>query len=120
MSSMFDSAVYSLRKAAPFTTPDIINFLANKAYAADGAVILEVHYRKSVSSRLWWSITWHEDRQAYGVSAQEWDLCVWRAIQLHKDNERRREIENGPVSKGRSLTGLSSVSCIGWQDGDGI
>ena len=91
---MFESAVHALRKRAAFAKPDIGEFMARKAYEDGcGEVVLTVNYRHSVASRLWWSVGWEQDGQRREVSAQEVELCMWRAIQLHNQLERAHEFE---------------------------
>lgn len=117
MSSIFDNAVYLMRKHAPFAAPQAMAFLKEKARESDYAVVLMVNYRPDVASRLWWELEWQQHGRRYQASAQEWDLCFWRAIQLHKQIERQQELESRPVTKG---PGFFSAEALGWEGGDGI
>jgi hypothetical protein len=119
MSTIFESAVYNLRKQAPFARPCPMDLMTEKAFESDrGIVIFSVQHRPSVASRLWWSIRWRENGSAIQASAQDWELCLWRAIQKHKECERRRKIEEGPVTAGPTRGGLAESK--GWEAGDGI
>ena len=115
MSTMFDTSVYKLRNGAPFVAPQVLTFIKNKA-CNGGAVRLSCRYRHSVASRLWWELAWEEDGETWSVSAQDWELCFWRAIQRHKIMERQRELEYS-VSKG---CGFQPGALYGWEHGDGI
>jgi hypothetical protein len=117
MSSIFDTAVYQMRKGAPFTSPQMGRFIREKALYAEGPVVLTATPRPSVASRVWYTLEWYEDRDRMEVSAQELDLCFWRAIQLHKQKERQRELEQQPATKG---PGIFAAEAKGWEQGDGI
>lgn len=117
MSSIFDSAVYALQKSAPYATPQALVFLADKAMLQEGAAVLRVTYNHRMASRLWWVLEWHEAGQRHEVSAQKGSLCLWRAIQLHKNIQRRLQLEQQPVTRG---PGAFSPAAAGWSDGDGI
>lgn len=112
MSSMFDSAVYALRKAAPFAVPSVIQFMTGKAYhlVPGETVRFEVADRPEVATGLWWTVTWSMDGKTYSQSAQEWDLCLWRAIQRSKEIARQLQ---GERYVARNLL-------QGWENGDGI
>lgn len=121
MSSIFDTAVHAMRKGAPFTAPQpmaFIKHMARDAWAERGdvAVVLEVFYRHSVASRLWWVLTWWtEDGEKREAAAQEWDLCFWRAIQIYKNDQRTKEIESRPIERGGFMRSID-----GYEDGAGI
>ena len=118
MSSMFDSAVYQLQKSAPFTAPRIAEFMATIASddMGNGEVKFACHYRHSVASRVWWTMEWQQNGHTYSVSAQRWELCLWRAIHRYKLSVREAELEEH-VSKG---SGWNPAVLRGWIDGDGI
>ena len=119
MSTIFDSAVYALRKSVPFARPYPMDLMTEKAFEADnGIVIFSVAHRPSVASRLWWSMRWRENGARICVSAQDWELCLWRAIQKHKQLARQAELERAPVTKGPGL--WNSRCAEGWEQGDGI
>jgi hypothetical protein len=117
MSTLFDTAVYQLRKSAPFAKPSIVEFIHDKIVSHDGPITLKCEHRHSVATRVWWTLEWFEDGQRFEVSASDWSLCMWRAIQVHKQNERRRELEDKPVTKG---PGFFAAESKGWEGGDGI
>jgi hypothetical protein len=120
MSTIFDSSVYQMRKNAPFAAPQMGKFIEAVAIESPDhePAILTVQYRHSVASRLWWTLEWTDQAgQKREVSAQEWPLCVWRAIQVYKNAERQRELERQPVTKG---PGFFSAEAKGWEGGDGI
>lgn len=103
-----------MRKRAPFTVPQVTKLMGELAYQGGETVVLEVGYRHSVASRLWWTLSWkEEDGRTYSVSAQEWDLCFWRAIQVYKQNERRRHLEEYP-------NGTTLLPAATFTDGGGI
>lgn len=117
MSSMFDTAVHSLKKGVPFAKPSVVDFMAWQVDTWAEECSFTCVYRRSVASRHWWTMTWKEDGREYSVSAQEWVLCLWRAVQVHKQNERRRELEDQPVSRG---VGFFAAESKGYEDGEGI
>jgi hypothetical protein len=117
MSTIFESEVYHMRRTVPFAQPKALAFMSEKASLEDHPVILTVQSRGRVASRLWWTLEWHEEGQRFSVESQEWDLLFWRAIQKHKENERRFQLEHGPVSKG---PGFYGQELRGWQGGEGI
>lgn len=106
MSSIFDSAVYSLQQSAPFAGPKPMSFIAEKA-RWNGEVKLTVRPRPEVASRLWWVLEWIEDDQPVSVSAQTSELCFWRAIQMHKQKQRQHELE-GPLFNGSKKAGFEN------------
>lgn len=121
MSSIFDTAVYNLRNSCPFALPQPMKFIEEKTRDGNRPVTLCCWPRPSVASRLWWEITWTEaNGETYHASAQEWPLAFWRAIQTHKQNQRRAELESQGVTAGPSKTQLSYARVYGWEDGDGI
>ena len=96
-----------------------MDLMAEKAWESDnGIVIFSVATRPSVSSRLWWSMQWRWKGTKYRVSAQDWELCLWRAIQLHKQLERQAELESKPVTW--APRGFGVAAAEGWENGDGI
>ena len=100
MSSLFDSEVYAARERIPWAEVSVEAFMSDAA--ANGEVKLEVFSRPSVSSRLWWSITWTDcDGKERGVSSQSLHLCLWRAAvverrQLQKMRQRVKEMARWP------------------------
>jgi hypothetical protein len=123
ISSMFDSEVYQARKDNPFADISLLRFICHavdNCTDENNVATLTCQYRHSVASRRWWTLSWLEMKadgtaEAKEVSAQEYQLCLWRAQQVHKICERRRELEQH-VSKGRFF----SDPLRGWVDGDGI
>lgn len=104
MRSAHDSAVYALRNRIPFVGPRLTEFM--RAMASNGTATLTCDYRHQVSTRHWWHLSWTDnDGKEYGVSSQELDLCLWRAIQRYRvtnagltamdDDRRTPQFEGG-------------------------
>jgi hypothetical protein len=94
--------VADLRKRIDYVEPDLERLLKNLAWEnVERTVRLEVHFRQSVASRLWWKLEWtSEDDVNHSVSSQELDLCLWRAISTgqrrvreQRWKERKAELE---------------------------
>lgn len=118
MSSFFDSAVHSLRKHAPFANPSILHFMKEAVLNNGGDARLTIDYRPAVATRIWWQLEWTDQKGEHReVSAQELNLCAWRAIQTHKNVARQIELEDRPVTQG---PGIFNPSAAGWEHGDGI
>jgi hypothetical protein len=96
-----------------------MDLMAEKAFECDEgqAVVFQVIHRPSVASRLWWSVQWREDGAEICAAAQDWELCLWRAIQKHKNLQRQRELERY-ASEGPARWSVARVE--GWEYGDGI
>jgi hypothetical protein len=92
MSSWFDSEVYQLRNQIDWVAPQTMRFIKFLAQCQDQAdVVLKCHYRGSVASRFWWTLSWtDDDGEDHQVSSQEIDLCMWRAIHVERIRERQR------------------------------
>lgn len=83
MTSLFDSAVYQRRNATPWAEIDLPYFLADLAQNGEGPTSLQVNKRPSVSSRLWWTLTWKSvDGEEHRAEAQTMGLCLWRAAEM--------------------------------------
>ena len=97
MSSIFDSAVYAMRNRYPFVVPKFLAFVKEKAYAVpDENVVFEVTSR-NVKTGLWFSLTWCEtDGKVYRAESQEFELMMWRAIQIHCQVERADQLMRVP------------------------
>jgi len=98
MSSMFDSNVYRLRRQIDFVRPNFLDFVRAKAMESEEPVVFEIRYRHAVASRFWYELTWNEPGKEINgrtkkVSSQEFDLMLWRAIQVHREVSRKRELE---------------------------
>lgn len=103
MTSLFDSAVADRRKHTPWAEIDLKDFLTDLAINADYTPItLQVQYRPSVASRLWWSLTWKsEDGEEHQAEAQTMELCLWRAAEMElrlraKEEKRAQGTKTAP------------------------
>lgn len=97
MSSMFDTAVYNRRKQTPWARINVIQFLKDMCFNDEEhrTMSLSVHYRPDVASRFWWVINWTgADGERHEQSAQELDLCLWRAAEAELRIEERLGLEN--------------------------
>lgn len=94
---MFDSAVYAMRNHYPFVAPKFLTFVKEKAEAMpDENVVFEVMSR-NVKTGLWFSLAWCEtDGRVYRAESQEFELMMWRAIQIHRQVERADELTRAP------------------------
>lgn len=118
---MFDSRVYELRNQIEFARPGLVQFMktmalnepseqtkeqaSHGAFEFFGGVRLECGSRPDVSSRYWWTIEWiGVDGETYRVMAQDLDLALWRAIQKHRDTERRMRAAEGEAVKKKPVT----------------
>ncbi|MCK9593202.1 MAG: hypothetical protein M0Q91_14455 [Methanoregula sp.] len=67
---------------------NIAAFMADAMYRSnkDGItqhVALYLSYRPEVSTRKWWTIEWYgEDQERHDASAQDLDLCLFRAAEI--------------------------------------
>lgn len=94
MSSLFDSAVYVRRNHTPWATISVFRFLKDMCFNDDQNrnMSLSVHHRPDVASRFWWTINWTgADGERHEQSAQELDLCLWRAVEAELQIEERLE-----------------------------
>ena len=89
MSTCFESNVYFMEQSAPFAGPKAIAFM-NEQARYGGHATLKVRYRSDVASRLWFTLEWreHPDAKLNAVCGQTAEKTFWRAIQVHKDNQR--------------------------------
>lgn len=98
MGSWFDTQVQNLRNKIPFVSPSLLSFIDTVIYNERGDfnkggildehfkrdVVFMCHYRPDVASRRWYTLSWVEsDDSRLEVSAQKYDLLLWRAIQAH-------------------------------------
>jgi len=59
---------------------NLLAFMHEMAYC--GKVTFSCIYRTNVSSRLWYTIEWIDEAgEQHSISAQEADLCLWRAAE---------------------------------------
>ena len=126
MGSLFDSKVYSTRRAYPWAEINLELFAKEAALsgseadrklpeAADAMLHkwnyhsgendfrLTVQYRPDVASRFWFTVEWTgEDGGRHEVSAQELSLCMWRAavaeLEIRERVKRDREIRDSKES----------------------
>lgn len=103
MSSWFDSVVYDRRRKNQWMTPSLLAFardvLSNiwldKDDQSDTSVVFTAVNRPDVASRVWYTLEWlSEDGKRKSVSAQEFDLVMWRAavteMDVREEAERKR------------------------------
>lgn len=111
MSSMFDTAVYNRRKQTPWARINVIQFLKDMCFNDEQhrSMSLSVHYRPDVASRFWWVINWTgADGKRYEQSAQELDLCLWRAAEAElriEDLESKTQLTMREPDSGKQAAG---------------
>lgn len=100
MSSMFETDVYQARQVIPWAEIDLKYFLqclAQDTGDMPQPVTLSVLSRPSVSTRLWWVLTWTgEDGEERTMAAATLELCLWRAAVREKqlrDKAERRDVQ---------------------------
>jgi hypothetical protein len=126
MGSLFDSTVYATRRAYPWAEIDLEQFakeaalsgsdadsklaaaadscLRGRAYhSGENDFRLSVQYRPEVASRFWFTVEWTgEDGERHEVSAQEFNLCMWRAaiaeLEIRERVKRDREVRESKES----------------------
>lgn len=83
MTGVFESLVRARRENAPWAKINPVAFMVEMSMNGPGSeVTLTVRNRPEVLSRRWWTISWvGEDKQRHEESAQELDLCMWRAVE---------------------------------------
>lgn len=97
MSSIFDSNVASRRKHTPWTSVSFLSFVKEMCFNElkdedehEREVVFKATYRHDVASRFWYELEWTgADGERHSVSAQEFDLLMWRAAQREIDVERK-------------------------------
>jgi hypothetical protein len=120
MSTIFDSEVYAMRKGAPcaYVSAPLVMASILDLDCECKEITLSVCYRHDVASRRWWTLSYTYRGQSHSVSAQEPQLCLWRAVQMLKNHQRTEDLEwKTPVSRG---VGFFAEQIFGWQHGDGI
>jgi hypothetical protein len=100
MTGVFESLVRARRENAPWAKINLVAFMVEMSMNGPGnEVTLTVRHRPEVLSRRWWTITWvGEDKQRHEESAQELDLCMWRAVEreLQIEEEVKKKENGGP------------------------
>jgi hypothetical protein len=100
MTSMFDSDVRDRRDHTEWAVMSLSAFMRDMAITGNSQteergtypVTLTCHYRHSVASRYWWTITWTDEHGVkHEASAQELDLCLWRAAEMELRARKRQE-----------------------------
>ena len=99
MGSLFDSMVYDRRKHTPWANMSLVSFVSDVVTnfgiggnRCDAEVVLKCKYRHDVASRMWWTLTWLDaggDRRC--VSAQRYDLLLWRAAEVELRERKKKE-----------------------------
>ena len=108
MTSMFDSAVYARRNHTTWARVNHLAFMKDMSFNGEGAhyehaAKLSIQYRPDVASRFWWTIEWTgADGERHEQSAQELDLCLWRAAEAESRIEARLEAERKSASNNAS------------------
>ena len=106
MTSMFDSNVRDRRDHTEWAVMSLTAFMKDMALSGNSQteeratcpVTLTCHYRHSVASRFWWTVTWTDEQgEKHEASAQELDLCLWRAAEMEIRARKRQEKQ---ISKG--------------------
>jgi hypothetical protein len=106
MSSAFESDVYQIQQIIPWAEINLEYFL--KCLARDTEdmpqpVTLSVLSRPSVSTRLWWVLTWvGEDGEERTIAAATLKLCLMRAAVREKQLWDKAERRDVPGSEGVS------------------
>ena len=109
MTSMFDSNVRDRRDHTPWAIMSLSAFIRDMALMGGSQaeervncpVTLTCHYRHSVASRFWWTIQWTDEHgEKHEASAQELDLCLWRAAEMELRVRKRQE---KPESEGEQV-----------------
>ncbi len=99
MSSAFDTDVSQRRNHTPWSIMSLTAFMRDMAVSTIDfeKVTLTCHYRHSVASRYWWTIQWTDEQgEKHEASAQELDLCLWRAAEMELKARARAEREAKP------------------------
>ena len=100
MTSMFDSNVRDRRDHTEWAVMSLTAFMKDMALTGGSQmagqvtypVTLTCHYRHSVASRFWWTIQWTDEQgEKHEASAQELDLCLWRAAEMEIRARKRQE-----------------------------
>jgi len=121
MTSLFESLVRARRENAPWARISLVAFMTemimNEAVEGVSEVTLSVQYRHEVASRRWWTISWvGEDGKRHEESAQELDLCMWRAVEREiqvREEIERKEKENSSTPKGE---GSIEAAGVEWRE----
>ena len=109
MTSMFDSNVRARREHTPWARVSLRAFLRDVVFnttddatpeeCEEHAVQLSVRYRPSVSSRLWWVLSWRAaDGQWHTVQSQDFDLLLWRAAEVELACDQVEEEKDASLS----------------------
>lgn len=101
MSSLYDTDVRNRREHTPWANVNAFRFMREMALNVDDtkpryeqAAVLSVHSRPDVASRFWWTMEWTgTDGERHSVSAQDLDLCLWRAAESETRIMERLEHE---------------------------
>lgn len=106
MTSMFDTDVRDRRDHTEWAVMSLTAFMKDMAICGNSQteeqetcpVTLTCHYRHSVASRFWWIVQWTDEQGLqHEASAQELDLCLWRAAEMES---RARKKQEQPESEG--------------------
>ncbi len=90
MGSLFDSKVYQRRNETPWAVMNLAAFIKDMAINGQSSVTLTCCYRPDVASRFWYTIEWTDDNgEKHSASAQELDLCLWRAAEIELQARRK-------------------------------
>lgn len=106
MSGEFDSRVYARRQHTPWARMSLTAFMSEVMYRSNKENItqhaaLYLSYRPDVASNKWWTIEWYgEDQETHDASAQDLDLCLFRAaeidLNISKEIREREKISANP------------------------
>jgi hypothetical protein len=107
MSSLFDSEVYAARRRFEHAEISLPQFMRDAMYnepcpsaepdVHDGAVILTLHHRGSVSTREWWTLSWIDQKgHRREVQSQEFNLLLWRAECVYRRVAEIIRFEDNP------------------------
>lgn len=99
MGSLFDSRVYDRRNYTPWASVSLTSFIGEVVTnfgtgdnRCDAEVVLKCIYRHDIASRLWWTLTWLDaGGERVQVSAQRYDLLLWRATEVELRERKKQE-----------------------------
>lgn len=120
MTSLFDTQVANRRKQTQWARINLLAFMREMAYNApfeaniwEHEVVLKVHKRHDVSSRMWWTLEWTgADEQRHSVDSQDFDLLLWRAAEMESQIQERVDQER------RSLKEVQAPKVVSIANGD--
>lgn len=88
------------RNATPWASMNLHAFMHDMALNGQALVSLTCVYRPDVASRFWWTVEWTDEQgEKHEASAQELDLCLWRAAE--KELQARQRIEKKGDDNGK-------------------